>query len=241
MVKRAVFVNMGFDPTAALEIISALSLSSNDLLIVVYPKPIEEISRLRSEQARSQIKNYVNTLRATGREIGFKELDLDLVEMSNAIERLIETMIEVKKDGFYVYFELTGGVRAITVIMSLLSMWYPSLVDEITYVVEVTRERCNIPVLSPAQLSSRAAARVLAFIADRKHVKRKDICKELGVSESYVSRSISSLKKYGLVEERLRVVSLNVRFTNYIPIFRRLTEILSNNERFDANLSDKED
>lgn len=219
---RAVFVNMGFDPTATLEIISALSLSSGDLLILIYPKTVEKTSSLRSEQARSQIKNHISVLKTSGRELRVKELELDLSDLSASISKLVEVMTDVKKDGYYVYFELSGGVRAVTIAMSLLAAWYPSLVDEITYLVEVTRERQSIPALSPVSLSSKSVVNVLAFIADRKSVRRKEIARELGVSESYVSRSISYLKKTGLVVEKLRVVSLNEKYSTYAPIFKRL-------------------
>lgn len=241
MTGRAILVNIGFDPTATLEIIAATSLASNDLLVLVYPKTDDELSRLRSEQARTQIKSHVNILRATGRKIGIKELELDLTDISGAVDKLIETLIELKKRYFYVSFEFTGGVRAITVLMSLLSTWFPHLVDELTFVIEVTRVRKSIPIISPLQFTSKAAVNVLAFLADKKHVKRKDICRELGLSESYVSRIISSLKRHGILKESLRVVSLNDEFSLYVPIFKGLRNVLPIHEKTHPNLQDKKD
>ncbi|MEM4591689.1 MAG: MarR family transcriptional regulator [Nitrososphaerota archaeon] len=241
MVGKAVFVNMGFDPTATLEIISATSLSSSDILALVYPRTFDDISRLRSEQARTQIRNHINVLRTTGRNIELIELEIDLSDTSSAIGRLIETLIEIKRRGFYVYFELSGGVRAITVIMSLFSAWFPGLVDELTFVVEVTRVREKIPVISPFQLSSMKAFDILSLLADRRHLRRRDICKELGVSQSYISRLISRLKSMGVVEESLRVISLNVRYACYIPVFKNLKKSLQSYEKIVPSFLDKKD
>ncbi len=241
MAKKAVFVNMGFDPTATLEIISTTSLSSNDLLILVYPKTTDDVSRLRNEQARTQIKNYINALKTTGRRIELKEIELELSDTSSDIDELLGILIDLKRRGFYVYFELTGGVRAITVTMCLLSTWFPYLVDELTYVIEVTRVRKSIPVISPAQLSSKTVLNILSFLIDRKQVRRKDICKALNVSESCVSRIISFLKKLGIVEERLRIVSLSNKFSYYTSIFKNLKNILQSDERILFNLQDKKD
>jgi CRISPR locus-related DNA-binding protein len=241
MVKKAVIVNMGFDPTATLDIISATPLSSNDLLVLIYPKTADDISKLRNEQARTQIKNYVNALKTTGRGIELREIEIELTDASSSIDELLGMLIELKRRGFYVYFELTGGVRAITVIMCLLSIWFPQLVDELTYVIEVTRVRKSIPVISPAQLSSKTVLNVLYFLAEKKQAKRKDICEALDVSESRVSRIVSFLKKLGIVEERLRVISLSDRFANYTPIFRNFKNILQNDERILSELRDKKD
>ncbi|MEM0483020.1 MAG: ArsR family transcriptional regulator [Nitrososphaerota archaeon] len=241
MAKKAVFVNMGFDPTATLEIISATSLSSNDLLVLVYPRTTDDISRLRNEQARTQIKNYVNALKTTGRGIELREIELELSDTSSDIDELLGILMDLKRRGFYVYFELTGGVRAITVTMCLLSVWFPNLVDELTYVIEVTRVRKSIPVISPAQLSSKTVLSVLSFLAEKRQAKRKDISEALDVSESRVSRIVSFLKKLGIVEERLRVISLNDRFAHYTPIFKNLKNILQSDERILSNLQDKKD
>ena len=241
MAKKAVFVNMGFDPTATLEIISATSLSSDDLLVLVYPKTTDELSRLRNEQARTQIRNYVNALRTSGREIELRETELELTDTSGGIDELLEMLMDLKRRGFYVYFELTGGVRAITVIMCLLSAWFPHLVDELTYVIEVTRVRKSIPVISPAQLSSKTVLSVLSYLAEKRQARRRDICEALGVSESRVSRIVSFLKRLGVVEERLRVVSLSDKFSHYIPIFKNLKNFLQGDERILSNLQDKKD
>ncbi|MDJ0270748.1 MAG: hypothetical protein NXY59_09465, partial [Aigarchaeota archaeon] len=88
MSRRAVLINMGFDPTASLDIVSAMSLSSGDMLIAVYPKSGDEVSRLRSEQARTQIKNYVSMLKTTGRNVKYEELELNLEDIATAIDVL---------------------------------------------------------------------------------------------------------------------------------------------------------
>ena len=227
MGRNAVFINMGFDPTASLDIVSAMSLSSGDMLIAVYPKSGDEVSRLRSEQARTQIKGHVNMLKAIGRDIKYEELELNLDDMASAIDKLLDFIERIRKLGYRVYFELTGGIRAITVIMVLVSIWFSSYVDEITFIVEVTRERIRLPVISPLDVSNKPVKDVLRFMSSGSAVRRRDLCTELGVSESSVSRAVSSLKKLGIVDEELRVISINDKFRVLAPIFKRLADEFS--------------
>ncbi len=222
MVQRSVFINIGFDPTATLDIISTLSLGSGDQLVVVYPKSTEEYARLRSEQVRSQLKNYINTLRTLGRDIGYKEVELNLANLEEAVENLLEAVKDAKKENHTVYFELTGGTRTITILMTLVAVWLADHVDELTFVVEVTRSRYSIPIISPLQVNKSHVKRVLALISSRPSVRRKEICDILGMSESSVSRAVSELKRLGIVEEKLRVVSLLKHFNVLSPIFKRL-------------------
>jgi len=227
MGKKAVFVNMGFDPTASLDIMSALSLASGDRLVVVYPRSIEESPRLRSEQARGQVRNYISTLRALGRDIGYGELELNLENLSEAIESLLTAVKSLKGEGYSVYFELTGGTRAATILMMLVAFWFADYVDEITFIIDVTRDRYRMPVVSPIQVNKNHVRRVLAVIASHSSVRRREICNTLGMSESSVSRAISELKRGGIVEERLRTVSLSERFNVLSPIFKHLDTYLA--------------
>jgi len=222
MTRKTVFINMGFDPTASLDIISTLSLASGDQLVLVYPQSTEEYSRLRSEQARTQVKNYVNTLRTLGRDIGYRELELNLNDLESAILSLLDDIISAKKKNYKTYFELTGGTRTITILMTLISIWFADYVDEITFVVEVTRERYNLPAISPLQVKKNHMKRILATLSSTTSIKRKELCEILGVSQSSVSRAVSELKKAGLVEEELRVISLSERFKILRPFFKYL-------------------
>jgi len=224
---RAVFINVGFDPTASLDIVSAMTLTSGDLLVAVYPKSSDDVSRLRSEHARAQINSHVNMLRTLGRNIEYRELELDLKDLVNAIDVFLDFIKEVKKEGRAVYFELTGGVRTITIIMVLLSIWFPNFVDELTFVVEVTRERVSLPVISPIDISRRPVKEVIRLMSSYSSVRRRDLCRELRVSESSVSRAISFLKKRKIVDEKLRVVSLSEKFRTLSSIFKHFGEEIS--------------
>ena len=237
--KKMVFINMGFDPTASLDIVSTLSLSSGDKVVVVYPRSVEESSRLRSEQARTQVKNYITTLRTLGRRIGYEELELNLGNLEDAVESLLDAVMSAKGGGYRVYFELTGGTRAITILMTLVAAWFADCVEEITFIVEVTRSRGSVPVVSPVQLGKNHTRRVLAVVSSRPAVRRREVCRLLGMSESSVSRAISQLKSLGIVEEKLRVVSLSERFNILRPIFRHLAADLADSCKTTGFLHDK--
>ena len=228
MTRKMVFINMGFDPTASLDIVSTLSLISGDQLVVVYPRSAEEYSRLRSEQARTQVRNYINTLRTLGRDIGYRELELDLTSLEASVENLLKAVKSAKEENYTVYFELTGGTRTITILMTLVAVWFSDYIDELTFIVEVTRSRYSVPTVSPLQVNKNHIKRVLALISSRSSVRRKEICSILQMSESSVSRAVSELKRLGIVEEKVRVVSLSERFNVLSPLFKHL----------DANLSD---
>lgn len=228
---RAVFINVGFDPTASLDIVSAMTLSSGDLLVAVYPKSGDEVSRLRSEHARSQINNHVSMLRALGRNIEYKELELDLKDIVKSIDVFLDFLKGVKREGRTVYFELTGGVRTITVIMVLISVWFPNFVDELTFIVEVTRERVSLPVISPLEISKGRVKDILKIMSSCSSVRRKDLCNELRVSESSVSRAISFLKRRKIVDEKLRVVSLNEKFRALSSIFKHFGDCFQIREK----------
>ncbi len=223
MAKRAVFVNLGFDPTAAIDVISTHQLSSGEQLILVYPAGIEESASIRAEQARNAVKNQVTLLRATGRKIKLEELDLDLKSPTSSLEQLIERMCTAKKEGYSIVLELSGGVRAITVLMVMVSMWFPRLVNELSFIVEVTRQRIVVPAISPLLLSSNSSLKVLAYASSKSEgVKRRDISKALHISEGSVSRAITRLKKMGLVSEKLRVLTIHEKYSMLTPVFKRI-------------------
>ncbi len=223
MAKRAVFVNLGFDPTAALDIISALQLSSGEQLILVYPTGTEESANIRGEQARNAVKTQVTLLRAAGRRIRLDELPLDLKTLTSSLEQLIERICAAKKEGYSIVLELSGGVRAITVLMTMVSMWFPRMVNELSFIVEVTRQRISIPALSPLLLSSNSLLKVLAYASLKSEgVKRRDIAKALHMSEGSVSRAITRLKKMGIVSEKLRVLTIHEKYSTLTPVFKRV-------------------
>ncbi len=223
MAKRAVFVNLGFDPTAALDIISALQLSSGEQLILVYPAGTEESANIRGEQARNAVKTQVTLLRAAGRRIRLDELPLDLKTPTSSLEQLIERMCAAKKEGYSIVLELSGGVRAITVLMAMVSMWFPRLVSELSFIVEVTRQRISVPALSPLLLSSNSSLKVLAYASLKSEgVRRRDIAKALHMSEGSVSRAITRLKKMGIVSEKLRVLTIHEKYSMLTPVFKRV-------------------
>lgn len=223
MANRAVFINVGFDPTATLESISALSLSSGDLLVVVYPKAGEESSRLRGEQTRSQIKAHIDMLGALGRRIEYREVEVDLNHISDSMGLLADALREAGERGFKIYLELTGGVRAITILMVILSLWVPRHIEAITLISETSRERIYLPVISPTILNDRTTRRILGVISSCGDVKRRELSSRLGISESSVSRSVSRLKRLGLVREEVRVLSLDDRFRPFSTLFSRLS------------------
>ncbi len=232
MGKRAVFVNFGFDPTAALDIISALQLSSGEQLVLVYPLGTEESANVRSEQARNTVKNQITLLRAAGRRIKVDELALDLRSLESSIERLIERMYAAKNDGYRIVLELSGGVRTITVLMVMISMWFPHLVDEFTLIVEVTRQRIVVPAVSPLLLSSNSSLKVLGCISmHSKGIRRRDVSYILRISEANVSRAVSRLKRMGLISEKLRVLTIHERYFILTPLFKRAFTELSSNRK----------
>ncbi|GBC69901.1 hypothetical protein HRbin01_01606 [archaeon HR01] len=222
MGKRIVYINMGFDPTASLDIVS--SLSSGDMLVMVYPSSLEKTSIVRGEQARSQVRSYVDTLRASGREIAYEELEIDLSTLEKAVESLLTSVKRAKEEGYRVSFELSGGTRGGAIIMMLISSWCADYVDEITFIVDTTRVRHTMSTLSPLNINKKFVSRVLAVVASNTSIKRRDLCQSLGVSESSVSRAVSYLKRLGVVEDKLRVISLDERYGTLRPILKTLSE-----------------
>jgi len=224
--KKAVFVNIGFDPTAALDVLAALGLSTGDLLMLVYPAATDGSSKLRSEQTRTQIKTHLDLLRTRGRSIALKEMELNVADVKASLATLVDAIAEVKRAGYKVYIELTGGVRIITVLMMLVSACFSNLVDEVTLISEVTQERISLPIVPPPVLNERLLGAILGVLANKGNAKRKELSKEIGVSESSVSRAVSRLKNLGLLNESLRTLSISDRFKNVSPIFSRLVEYL---------------
>jgi len=226
VLKKAVFVNTGFDPSAALDVLAALGLSTGDLLILVFPMTMDGPSKLRSEQTRKQIKTHLDLLKTRGRNIRLREVELNIADVKSSLTILVDSIAEVKNAGYKVYLELTGGVRAITVLMTLISTWFANLVDEITLISEVTQERIYLPIIPPPVLNERLLGVILGIVSAKGNVKRKDLSKEIGVSESSVSRAVSRLKDLGLLEETLRTLSISDKFENVSLIFNRLAEYL---------------
>jgi Iron dependent repressor, N-terminal DNA binding domain. len=226
--KRSVFVNVGFDPTAALDIVSALQLTSGEQLILVYPAVTEEGASIRAEQARNAIRSQVTLLRAAGRKIRLDELALELRSLESSLERLIDRLFAAKNDGYSIVLELSGGVRIITVLMVMVSMWFPRLVDEISLIVEVTRQRVIVPTISPLLLSPNSSLKVLACTSTSSEgIRRKDIARTLHMSEGSVSRAVSRLKRMGLVNEKLRVLTIHEKYSVLTPLFKRVFAELS--------------
>jgi hypothetical protein len=228
MAKRSVFVNLGFDPTAALDVVSAFQLTSGEQLILVYPVSTEEGSSIRAEQARNAIKSQITLLRAAGRRIKLDELVLELRSLEASFEQLIDRIYAAKKDGYSIILEVSGGVRIITVLMVMASMWFPKLVDELSLIVEATRQRVTIPIISPLLLSSNSTMKVVACTSTRREgIRRREIAKILRMSEGNVSRAVSRLKRLGLIDEKLRVLTIHERYSVLTPLFRRLFAELS--------------
>ncbi len=226
MAKRAVFVNLGFDPTAALDVVSALSMTSGEILVLVYPADTEESSSIRAEQARNAVKSQVTLLRAAGRRIKLDELSLDLRFPGLSLERLIDKIVDSKNNGYSVVLELTGGVRTITILMVMVSMWFPGLVNELSFIVEVTRQRMVVPAISPLSLASNSSLKVLACIArNSTGIRRRDVARALQMSEGIVSRAASRLKKMGLIDERIRVLTISERCVVLLPLFKRAADL----------------
>ena len=226
MSKKAVFVNIGFDPSAALDVLAALGLSAGDLLILVFPATTDGPSKLRSEQTRAQIKTHLDLLKTRGRNIRLREIELNVADVKASLTILVDVIAEVRKAGYKVYLELTGGVRVITVLMMLISTSFANLVEEVTLISEVTQERISLPIIPPPVLNERLLGAILGVLANRGNVKRKELSKEIGVSESSVSRAVSRLKNLGLLEETLRILAISDKFKNVSPIFNRLVEYL---------------
>lgn len=222
MTKRAVFINTGFDPTIALDAVAALSLSTGDLLVLVYPLTINGPSKIRSENTITQIKAHLDLLKTRGRNIILKELSIGLADLKTSLAMLLDSIAEAKKSGLRVYLDLTGGVRAITVLMTLIAAWFPYLVDEITLVSEVNQMRISLPVIPTAVLNDWTLCAVLEIVALRGNVKRKDLCRDLGISESSISRAVTKLKNMRLLDEELRTLYLNDKFKILEPFFTRL-------------------
>jgi CRISPR locus-related DNA-binding protein len=226
--KRAVFVNLGFDPTAALDIVSALQLSNGEQLVLVYPIGTEESASIRAEQARNAVKSQVTLLRAAGRRIKLDELALDLRTLDSALEQLINRIYTAKKDGYSIVLELSGGVRVITVLMVMISMWLPRLVDEFSLIMEVPRQRVTVPAISPLLLSSNSSLKVLGCASiSSEGIRRRDIARMLHMSEGSVSRVVSKLKRMGLVSEKLRVLTVHEKYSVLTPLFKRVLAELS--------------
>lgn len=226
MSKKAVFINIGFDPTAALDVLAALGLSTGDLLVLVYPAATDGSSKLRSEQARTQIKTHLDLLKTRGRCITLREMELNVADVKASLAILVDAIAEVKKGGYKVYIELTGGVRIITVLMMLISACFANLVEEVTLISEVTQERISLPIIPPPVLNERLLGTILGVLANKGNAKRKELSKEIGVSESSISRAVSRLKNLGLLDEGLRILSISDKFKNMSPIFSRLVKYI---------------
>jgi len=224
--KRSVFVNLGFDPTAAIDVFSALQLMSGEQLVLVYPLSAEESANIRAEQARNAIRSQVTLLRAAGRRIKLDELALDPTSLESTLEKLIERMYAAKKDGYNIVLELSGGVRVISILMVMISLWFPRLVDEFSLIMEVNRQRVIVPALSPLLLFPNSSLKILSCVSMHgEGIRRKDVVKMLHMSEGNVSRAVSRLKRLGFVNEKLRVLTINEKYSALTPLFKRFSEL----------------
>lgn len=223
MASKAVFVNIGFDPTPALEIVSTLNLSSGDRLVVVYPRNDDSSLAHRGEQTRQFIKSHLAMLRSRGRNIAYRELELGLDDLNGCVNSLVDALSNTKKEGFKVFFELTGGVRSITVLMSIVACWVDQ-VEAITLITETGSSRISLPVLPVKILTSNVLRRVVGIVASKEGVRRKTISEETKLSMSTISRAVTALKRMGVLKEELRTLTLNDRFKCLSGLVARLPD-----------------
>jgi CRISPR locus-related DNA-binding protein len=220
---KAVLVNMGFDAIPAMDVISYLKLGRGDIITLVSPVSRDEGAITRGEQARAQVRSYVAALRAAGRGITLNELAVDLSEPGDAFSRIAALAKSYKERMGHVVLELSGGARMLTALMVMMALLCPGLVDEVTLLNDVTRNRLAIPVSGLSLLPPGSKLRkVLGLIASKGGAKRAEIAEALDSSPASVSRAVTKLKRLGLVEERLRVLSLAREHAELAKLFSSL-------------------
>ena len=224
-VTRLVVASLGFDEKLVVRSLIGLGLQVDDVILLVYVEPFEEISRAKVLNALKSVVELFKPIVSDVRKLAVSGRSLrdDLVLIAKNLKGVVE-----EKDVREVVVVLVGGMRILIplLITSTLLIAARKNVDvsfifareDGLYSFTLGPEYLKTPSVGPRE------AELLKVIHSMEGAQRGRIVEQavarLGVAQSMVYRMFYSLQKKGLIEVTEKAY---VRLT---PLGRALVEIL---------------
>lgn len=222
---RLVVASLGFDEKLVVRSLIELGLRANDVILLVYVEPFEELSRAKVSNALKSIvelfKPIISDVR--GLAVSGRSLGNDLVLIAKNLKETVE-----EKGAKEIVVVLVGGMRILIPLLvtsTLLiaerkgvNVSFVFAREDGLYSFTLGPEYFKTPSTGPRE------AQLLEIIHSMEDAQRGRIVEQavarLGITQSMVYRMLSSLQKKGLIRitEEARV-----RLT---PLGKALAEIL---------------
>jgi len=188
-----VLLSLGFDATAFITALNALSLQTGDRVIFVIPKTQTE----RAKQTRSEVEALLSTLAARGVKLDYKFLEVDEEDVLAAVASIASEALSSEE----VYVEATGGVRSLVVALTLTAVLLQDRVKALHTFAESTGRRVKAPILAPGYLELSETERKILELADPKGlITLPYTADQLNLTEPTASRRLRELERKHLLQ-----------------------------------------
>jgi len=188
-----VLLSLGFDATAFITALNALSLQTGDRVIFVTPK----IQTERAKRTRSEVEALLSTLAARGVKLDYKFLEVDEEDVLAAVASIAAEALSSEE----VYVEATGGVRSLVVALTLTAVLLQDRVKSLHTFAESTGRRVKAPILAPGCLELSETERKILELADPKGlITLPYTADQLNLTEPTASRRLRELERKHLLQ-----------------------------------------
>ncbi len=192
--RRVYLVSLGFDITQVAYLISKSVIEDYDYFVFVTPS---EAIKGRTEQTRAALEQLMNGLKCKGSNIAYEYLEVSEEDLIDDLYTVFNKVNSLNAKEVFVW--AAGGTRAIVSLLVLYSQLDPRVSDIYTYSESKSKILKIPPFLRINPKISDSDARVLNVIASSGSIDVGSIIEETALSRSTVYKSITKLKKMGLI------------------------------------------